>query len=342
VPLHEARGPRDGPTVLLVAGVHPGEYTGIEALRRLAGTLPGGIAAGRLLVVPCLAVPAFFGLTPRVSPVDGGDAGRLFPGRPAGSHTERLVHLVWDRLARSADYVVDVHGGELDEEAVEVALVGRTGRPEVDARAEALARALGLPILVRARPPADPAAEWRGLRAEAARHGIPAVLAEAGSHGVRDEGEVGRLVAALRRGLGHLGLLVEPGAVPPVRPPPPPRVLEGFAGVFAPVEGYWTPAVRAGDAVRPGQPLGELRTLLGAPLRRVTAAREAVVLVAATAPPRRRGDILFGLGLPGPAAAGGAARPGRRGARRATGRVGRATAPVVQGTATPPSPPRRP
>ena len=48
---------------------------------------------------------------------------------------------------RKTDYVFDVHGGDLDEELVEFALVGLTGDAAADRKAEALARALSLPIL---------------------------------------------------------------------------------------------------------------------------------------------------------------------------------------------------
>ena len=59
-----------------------------------------------------------------------------------------MVHLVWDQLARTADYVVDLHGGDLEEDIVEFSLIGLTGHARVDQDAEALALALGMPIAV--------------------------------------------------------------------------------------------------------------------------------------------------------------------------------------------------
>jgi predicted deacylase len=280
----------------MVAGVHPCEYTGIAALRRLFGALSADALTGTLVIVPCLNLPGFFGLTPRVNPADGVDAGRAFPGDPAGTPTERMVSLVWEELVRKTDYVVDVHGGDLDEELVAFALVGLTGDATADRKAEALARALSLPILVRT-PPARPPTRGTGLRALAASHGIPAVLTEMGSQGIVDDAEVGRLVAALLRGLMHLGLLA--GSPETAGLEPPPVVLDGFEGMYAPVEGFWRPAVRKGARIRRGQLLGEIRDIFDEPLCQIEAERDAVALVVATAPPRRAGSILFGLGLGG-------------------------------------------
>jgi predicted deacylase len=292
VPVATITGARDGPTVLMVAGVHPCEFTGIEAARRLVRTVDPATLVGTLIIVPCLNLPGFYALSAHVNPLDGLDAGRAFPGDPAGSHTERLVHLVWERLARRADYIFDLHGGDLEEELVEHSLIALTGRRDVDERAEALARALNMPIFVRmpARPGPPPARG--GLRVLAGAAGIPAVLTETGGHGVLREDEVLFLVRCLEDGLRHLAMLPgkPSGAVAPT-------VLNRFEGVYAPADGLWSPAVGKGAAVRAGQVLGEIRGLFGEPLCEITADEDAVVLVVATSPPRRAGDILFGLGM---------------------------------------------
>jgi hypothetical protein len=292
VPVAEIEGAKDGPTFVIVAGVHACEYTGIEAARRLLAVVDPASMCGRLIVVPCLNLPAFFGLTAHVTPIDGVNAGRVFPGNPLGSYTERMVHLVWDRLARHADYVVDMHGGDLEEELTPFSLVTVTGRASVDGRAEALARAFTLPVLVRRRLLPDAGTGGTGLHMLAASVGIPSVLTEVGSHGRIDAAEVSLLVQGLLNALRHAGMLR--GAPAPQRTP---MVLNRFTGVYAPAQGLWFPAVHLGEEVRRGQRLGEMRGLFDEPICEIVSEDDAMVLVVVTSPPRRPGDILFGLGM---------------------------------------------
>lgn len=290
VPVGRVTGSGKGPTMLLVAGVHGSEYVGIETCKRVFLRVDPDRLSGTLITVPCLNLPAFYGLAAHVNPVDGVNPGRVFPGQPDGSYTERMVHLVWD-LARRADYVIDLHGGDLEEELVNYSQVNLTGNDAVDGAAEALARALNMPFFVRRPAPAELPRANSGLHPVAASHGIPAVLAEAGSHGVLDEHEVTVLFGALRNALRHVGMLAEP-----LDPPREPLVLRRFEGVTAPAEGFWYPAVRKGEIIRKGQRVGEMRGFFDEPLGPVISDEDAVVLGVIATPARRKGDLLLGLG----------------------------------------------
>ncbi|MDR7423526.1 MAG: succinylglutamate desuccinylase/aspartoacylase family protein [Armatimonadota bacterium] len=290
VPVGRVTGTRDGPTMLLVAGVHGSEYVGIEACKRIFLWANPDRLSGTLITVPCLNVPAFYGLAAHVNPIDGINPGRVFPGRPDGSYTERMVHLVWE-LARRADYVIDLHGGDLEEELVHYSQINLTGNAAVDDAAEGLARALNMPFFVRRPAPAELPMANSGLHPIAASHGIPAVLAEAGSHGVLDENEVSVLVGALRNALRHVGLIAEP-----LDPPREPLVLCRFEGVAAPAEGFWYPTVGKGEVIRRGQRVGEMRGFFDEPLATVTSGEDAAVLGVIATPARRKGDLLLGLG----------------------------------------------
>lgn len=291
VPVATIHGGQDGPTMLMVAGVHGSEYVGIEACKRIFRTLSAEELRGTLITVPCLNLPAFYGLAAHVNPIDERNPGREFPGDPAGSHTERMTFLVWDHLAKTADYVVDIHGGDLEEELVDYGQVNLTGNANVDAQAEALGRALNMPFFVRRPAPAELPMDHAGLHPIAASHGIVAVLAEAGSHGEMDEAEVRVLYGGLHNALRHAGML--PG---PPDPPRAPMVLHGFAGTVAPAEGFWYPSVRKGEVIRKGQQVGEMRGMFDEPLGPVIAIEDAVILGVITTPARRKGDMLLGLG----------------------------------------------
>lgn len=289
VPVATVDGAADGPTLLVVAGVHGSEYVGIEATRRLFRETDPQALRGTLITVPVFGVPAFYDLAAHTSPVDGADPGRSFPGSADGSYTERAARLVWDELVTGADAVIDVHGGDLEEHLVEYTQITETGDDDVDGRGEELAKALGFPLYVRAPRPADESGD-ASLFLAAARHGIPGVLAEAGSHGELDLGLAQGYHEALRGALVHLGMT--DGELPGTREP---QVLRRFEGIKAPVEGFWSPAVAKGDTLRKGQKVGELHDLFGEHLADVESHEDGVILGVISTPARREGSMLIGL-----------------------------------------------
>jgi N-alpha-acetyl-L-2,4-diaminobutyrate deacetylase len=100
----------DGPTALLTGANHGDEYEGPIALADLARTLRQEEMRGRVIVVPFMNFPAFRGAR-RVSPIDGGNLNRLFPGRPDGTVTEKIADLFQRTLVPLADIVLDFHSG---------------------------------------------------------------------------------------------------------------------------------------------------------------------------------------------------------------------------------------
>src|SRR5262245_27300713 len=103
-----ANGP--GRTALVLAGNHGDEYPGPIALLKLMRELSPEQVRGRLILVPALNVPAVKAAT-RLSPLDGKNLNRCFPGRPDGTVTEQIAHYLTTTLFPLADIVVDVHTG---------------------------------------------------------------------------------------------------------------------------------------------------------------------------------------------------------------------------------------
>jgi N2-acetyl-L-2,4-diaminobutanoate deacetylase len=99
-----------GATVLFTGGVHGGEYEGPISLMKLARELNIDEVSGRVIILPCLNLPAVQAGT-RVSPVDGRDLNRSFPGRHNGTVTEIIAHYIHDVILPEADVVVDLHAG---------------------------------------------------------------------------------------------------------------------------------------------------------------------------------------------------------------------------------------
>lgn len=99
-----------GPTALLVGGSHGGEYEGPVSLLKLSRALTAEQIQGRIIILPALNTPAVVaGL--RVSPIDGLDMNRSFPGQPNGTVTRIIAHYVHDVILPLCDAVLDLHAG---------------------------------------------------------------------------------------------------------------------------------------------------------------------------------------------------------------------------------------
>lgn len=87
----------DGPTLLLMGGVHGGEYEGQIAIANLARALQAKDIRGRVILLPMANAPAATaGL--RTSPIDEGNLNRLFPGDPAGTPSQIIAHYIETQL----------------------------------------------------------------------------------------------------------------------------------------------------------------------------------------------------------------------------------------------------
>jgi N2-acetyl-L-2,4-diaminobutanoate deacetylase len=100
----------DGPTALLTGANHGDEYEGPIAIQRLAHELEPARLRGGVILVPYMNFPAFRAGT-RVSPVDGVNLNRAFPGASDGSPTQKIADYVIHSLVPMADVVLDFHSG---------------------------------------------------------------------------------------------------------------------------------------------------------------------------------------------------------------------------------------
>ncbi len=100
----------DGRTALLTGANHGDEYEGPIALQALAWELQPEDISGRVIIVPYMNYPAFRSAA-RLSPIDGANLNRTFPGRPDGTATQKIAHYFHDILLPMADIVLDYHSG---------------------------------------------------------------------------------------------------------------------------------------------------------------------------------------------------------------------------------------
>ncbi len=99
-----------GPTVLVLGGNHGDEYQGQIAAMKLARELTPEMVTGRLVLIPSLNFPAARAAT-RLSPLDGMNMNRAFPGQAEGSVTSQIAHFLTTVLFPLSDVVIDIHSG---------------------------------------------------------------------------------------------------------------------------------------------------------------------------------------------------------------------------------------
>ena len=103
-----ARG--KGPTVLVLGGNHGDEYQGQIAAMKLARELTPEMVTGRIMIIPSLNFPAARAAT-RLSPLDGMNMNRAFPGESEGPVTSQIAHFLRTVLFPLSDVVIDMHSG---------------------------------------------------------------------------------------------------------------------------------------------------------------------------------------------------------------------------------------
>lgn len=253
VPVVSIRG-GDGPTALVVGGVHGDEPEGQVAALRLARETRPDELLGRLIVVPCASPDASRAYT-RLWP-SGANFNRSFPGRPDGTPDEQLADFFTRFLIPRADVVVDMHSG------------GRSGLCPAWSEMHLVEDAAQRRAMV------DAMLAWNTdyhfvyvdiagtglLVGEAERQGKLVVSTELGGGGHVTAATHRIAWSGLLNVLRHTGVLA--GEV--VRRETPPTIVDATSAddyLLAPESGLWETFVDPGERVEAGQPLGQIQFL---------------------------------------------------------------------------------
>jgi predicted deacylase len=262
-----------GPHLAIVAALHGTEYASVAAMGRLIQTLDASRLHGTLTLVPVANRHAFESRTMYVCPADGKNLNRTFPGDPSGSYAEVLADLLWRAVASRASHILDVHGGELVEGLVPfTGAYALDGQAVVADRSRQLAEAFDTPYIVRNTVPANASGGSR-LAHVATRAGIAAALVEAGQRGRMDEADVRFITDGVLNAMRAIGMLDEPPLAPARS-----RIMLEEIEVYAHTSGLFHTRVVPGDAIEPGQQLGEVVDYLGRTVERFTSQWSGVVL----------------------------------------------------------------
>jgi len=254
------RGAKPGPVVSFVAGSHGTEYSSIVAMQQLIGRIDPKALSGTVIVAPLLNVASFLAMTPHINPIDRKGMNAGYPGDPDGAQTARVLAAVQTQILMPSDVVVDLHGGDLDEDLRPYSYWFRGGRPAQDSAGLKLVMAFGLDhIIVN---DIDAASNpGRSLSSQALVKGKTVLDAEAGRSGIVAPSDLTALVEGSLNVLGELKMI--PRSVVRVKNP---VWLNGAAPrITAKQPGVFLAAVARDTRVTKGQVLGHTTDFLGRP-----------------------------------------------------------------------------
>lgn len=246
-PVMIAQGASDGPVLWLQGSLHGPEVVGPLAIQSFLGSLNVTELKGTVIAL-MFANPLGMRGYNRLTPQDGVNLNRVFPGNPGGTTTEQLAHRLLEVSLSSADVLLDLHSGGDLTITCHYTLYHDMGTDE-GRESGRLARASGAPNV------------WNSCEESLSgcmfthftKGGKPALIVEHGGGARVTSDDLAAEILAIENVCRALDML--PGAPKPAK-----RFRLGGNAVHlkATKGGLFVPLVQPGDDVVEGQSLGHI------------------------------------------------------------------------------------
>jgi predicted deacylase len=210
---------------------------------------------------------------------------RVFPGNAQGTPAEQIAYLLTSQVFSQADFLMDLHGGDLHESIIPFVAYARSSFEEITAFSKESARLMGFSYLLEANFPAT-------TFGTAANMNVPGFIAELGQMGRWSETDISAYLSSIKNVLKSLHLIQ--GEV--VKLAESPITLSNFTTVLSETAGCWYPCGALGDCVNQGDKIGEVRDVFSTLLKEYYAACDGIVLVLIRSLAVNVNDPLFAIG----------------------------------------------
>ncbi|PKQ64002.1 succinylglutamate desuccinylase [Labilibaculum filiforme] len=279
VPVIVERAKKDGPTLLLMGGVHGDEVNGVAIVRDIIRKKYNKPKTGMIICIPVFNVFGFLNLR-REFP-DGRDLNRMFPGFLNGSLASQFAYRFTKEIAPKVDYVIDFHSGGAD----------RSNFPQIrcvikEKKSLKLAQIFNAPFILNS--------EYisKSVRDTIHNLGKTILLFEGGKSNDLDKDVINCGVEGALNVMRYLGLQNEE---PELKNNP--VVIPKAQWVRASNSGMFQLRVTNGSWVLKKQILGEITDPYGGYEKKVFAPFDCYVFCVNTAPIVHKGDALFHISL---------------------------------------------
>lgn len=277
-------GKNKGKTLVVTAGVHGCEYIGVEAVRNIAQKLQPNDISGQAIFVPVVNTEGFYAGAKQIVPSDGVNLNRAFPGDENKTDAFQIAQAIERLLYHNADFLIDLHSGDINEMATSFVYFPIAVLPEVMEKAKKGAKAISMPYRVAS-------TAKNGLYSWAAQKGIPSLLLEKGGMGVWSEKEVLEYENNIFELMHYLNMT-------PYKTMEQKQQKEITQTMYFESEedGFWYPNIKAGQKVKKGALLGELKDMQYNLLQRYEAPYDSIVLYYTLSLGVKKNDSLIALG----------------------------------------------
>jgi predicted deacylase len=292
IPVIVINGEKRGPVLALVSGAHGTEYTSIIAIEKLINLLDPSQISGTVILVPLVNVQSFEQKIPHVNPVDNKSMNRFYPGKADGTQTERASFLITKQVVDRCDYLIDYHGGDLDESLRPYAYWAPTGKEGQDQISKEMVLAFGLDHIIIWRDRPTDLAATRYLDNTSTVRGKPSIVVEAGYAGTVEAADVALLVDGTFSTMRALKMLSgDP------RPIENPVWLDRVVDVLSDGPGIWYPLVKRGTYVQEGMKIGFVTDYFGKLILEARAPVSGVILHINAVPSLKKGDNIADIAV---------------------------------------------
>lgn len=285
LPAFLVNGSEEGPSVLVMGGIHGCEYTSIDAALKIGASLDPKEVKGRIVVLPIANPASFYARSIYVHPRDQKNLNRMFPGNQNGTDAERLAYWLNETVFKGVDYVIDLHGGDMIEALVPFTIYHVTEDQEILQASKEMASLFNIEYVIGSSGQV-PGSTY-GCAAE---QGIPAIIAEAGQQGILSKEQSQVLQDGVRNILASLGILEGSSAAGDL------TYVSVFDWYRSDRQGLWYPEVGIGEQVEEGQLLGRLADEFGETVREVHSHTSGIVLFLVSSLAINDNDPLLAVG----------------------------------------------
>jgi len=283
IPFVVVNGNFAGPTLWLDGCLHGDEPAGARAVGKVIKRIAPESLRGTLIAIPVLNVSAF-GAQSRLSPEDGKDMNRVFPGNDSGTFTDRYAHAVYKIALEHSDYYIGLHGSGTPGVCCPYSVY--YGGGEKGQESERMAKATLIDLAFKGTGGLEGA-----LYTNLASQGVPAVLIEAGGEGKVNARDVDCHVDGILNVMRHLGMLADQSAQMLE-----PQIFENAVSIKASTGGFLELEVLPGNSVVRDQVVARIYDVFGeeAEVARFAGDR-GIVVSATTTGPIRAGTAICGV-----------------------------------------------